>query len=188
MKSLRNTRESRGFSQRSLAQKAGVSFGCIQQLESSQHNWRKESMQRVGQALDLPKDGFNYFCERYLSLIPDSVEEVSVRIHLDGDGSWKIHLFNFVDRFRSERNFELIERPPIFELAEPICALIASTVEALCSELEITAPSWCRGIPALKHPWFVAGIENLKASALVESPTTFRKRNIFVLNNFLERV
>jgi hypothetical protein len=42
-------------------------------------------------------------------------------------------------------------------------------------------------VEALDSPWFVAGIENLKASALVESPVRFRKRNIFVLANFLER-
>jgi hypothetical protein len=30
-------------------------------------------------------------------------------------------------------------------------------------------------------------VENLKASALVESPVHYRKRKIFVLANFLER-
>jgi hypothetical protein len=39
----------------------------------------------------------------------------------------------------------------------------------------------------LPDPWFVAGIENLKASALVESPVQFRRNNIFVLGNFLSR-
>ncbi|NCO37375.1 MAG: hypothetical protein COZ06_23865 [Armatimonadetes bacterium CG_4_10_14_3_um_filter_66_18] len=42
-------------------------------------------------------------------------------------------------------------------------------------------------LPPLPEPWFVSGIENLKATALVESPTHFRKRRIFVLGNFLER-
>ena len=45
----------------------------------------------------------------------------------------------------------------------------------------------CAGVGALATPWFVAGVENLKALALVESPTHFRKRNIFVLGNFLSR-
>jgi hypothetical protein len=31
-------------------------------------------------------------------------------------------------------------------------------------------------------------VESLKATALVESPAPFRKRNIFVLGNFLSRV
>lgn len=39
----------------------------------------------------------------------------------------------------------------------------------------------------LPEPWFVAGVENLKATALVESPLPFRRNNIFVLGNFLSR-
>jgi hypothetical protein len=39
----------------------------------------------------------------------------------------------------------------------------------------------------LPAPWFVAGVENLKASALVESPVQFRRNNVFVLGNFLAR-
>ncbi|MBU0676677.1 MAG: helix-turn-helix domain-containing protein [Verrucomicrobia bacterium] len=187
MRMLRNSRESRGYSQRLLARKAGVSFRCVQQLESDEHNWRVESMQRVGHALGLPAGGLDYFCGRYFSLLPDSVEDISVRIHQVGFDSWKIHLFDFVDRFRSDQSPDLIERPPIIELDVRIRALIASTVESLCAECGLTAPSWCRGIPALEHPWFVSGVENLKASALVESSPVFRARNIFVLGNFLER-
>jgi hypothetical protein len=39
----------------------------------------------------------------------------------------------------------------------------------------------------LPRPWFVAGVENLKATALVESPLPFRRNNVFVLGNFLSR-
>lgn len=187
MELLKKTRESRGFSQRSLAKKAGVSFRCVQQLEAEEHNWRVGSIRRVSQALGLPIGGLDYFCGRYLSLIPDSVEDISLRIHRDGANSWRIHLFDFVDRLRSDRNPELIKRPPIDDLDTSIRSLIASTVETLCNDLELSTPSWCRSIPALTDPWFVSGIENLKASALVESLPTYRKRNIFVLGNFLDR-
>ena len=67
-------------------------------------------------------------------------------------------------------------------------ALIASTVETLCADLSLEAPEWCRGVSRLDRPWFVSGVENLKASALVESPSRYRMRNVFVLANFLERV
>jgi hypothetical protein len=40
---------------------------------------------------------------------------------------------------------------------------------------------------ALSEPWFVSGMENLKASALLESPLPFRRNNVFVLGNFLSR-
>ncbi len=62
-----------------------------------------------------------------------------------------------------------------------------STVETVCAEVSLPSPGWCCGVEALDSPWFVAGIENLKASALIESPVRFRKRNIFVLANFLDR-
>lgn len=39
-------------------------------------------------------------------------------------------------------------------------------------------------VPGLKDPWFVTGIENLKAIAIVESPVFFRRRKIFTLQNF----
>ncbi len=67
-------------------------------------------------------------------------------------------------------------------------ALLASTVEMLCDEARLEPPEWCAAVPALPEPWFVAGMEGLKVLALAESPVHFRKRNIFVLGNFLSRV
>ena len=45
-----------------------------------------------------------------------------------------------------------------------------------------TTSSWCTAGSR------VPGYENLKASALVESPVPFRSRNVFVFANFLDRV
>lgn len=187
MEIVRKTRETRGLSQRALAEKSGVSFRCIQQLESADHNWRVSSVERVARALGLPTGALRYQMDRLFSLTTDSVAEVSLLIHQDGFASWPTHLFNFVDRFRASRDRELVERPPIEDLDERLKALIACTVEMLCSEMETASPAWCRGIAPLTMPWFVSGIENLKASALVESPAYFRSRNIFVLQNFLSR-
>jgi hypothetical protein len=91
-----------------------------------------------------------------------------------------------VDAFRAHPSVELLD-PPAAELDDRLQALCASTVEALCAEKGLRAPAWCAGVPPLEHPWFVAGIENLKAIVLVESPAWFRARNVFVLGNFLER-
>ncbi|MEO5330617.1 MAG: hypothetical protein H7839_01230 [Magnetococcus sp. YQC-5] len=99
---------------------------------------------------------------------------------------WRIFLMNFVDDFRRSKNLSLI--------AEPICpanhrldALVAAVVDSLCAESSLAPPEWTETIAPLSKPWFVAGLENLKAIALVESPAPFRVRNIFVLNNFLSR-
>jgi hypothetical protein len=67
-------------------------------------------------------------------------------------------------------------------------ALINATARYLCSEFGITPPEWAQRSVWLKEPWFVSGIESLKAMALVESPAEFRANHIFVFDNFLSRV
>lgn len=187
MKLLKEVREKRGVSQRELAARSGLSFGCVQRLEQNNHNWQVDSIRRVGKALNMPRRGIDFYAEKYLALLPDSVEEISLRMHEDGFAAWPTHLFNFVDRFRAHPSIELIHHAPIEELDVRLRALIASTVENLCTDAGRRVPDWCRGVPGLASPWFVAGVENLKAMALVESPAYFRKRNIFVLDNFLHR-
>jgi hypothetical protein len=100
---------------------------------------------------------------------------------------WKLYFYDFVDDFRRNRDAAMIAEP--FELCdEKIDALLASTTEKLCDELEIEIPDWVKEVPSCKKPYFVSGIENLKAISIVQSPLRFRARNIFVLENFLSRV
>ncbi|CAN5645390.1 hypothetical protein BH24ACI2_BH24ACI2_11790 [soil metagenome] len=100
---------------------------------------------------------------------------------------WRVWLMDFVDDFRFYKNPQMIFEP--FELSdEKQDALIASTVEYLCDELKIETPEWLDKIQPCKEPYFVSEIENLKATAIVESPLRFRIRKIFVLENFLSRV
>lgn len=100
---------------------------------------------------------------------------------------WKLYFYDFVDDFRRSRNIEMITEP--FDLSDAKTdALLASMVETLCDELSIETPLWIKKIPACKEPFFVSGIENLKAISIVQSPLRFKKRNIFVLETFLHRV
>jgi hypothetical protein len=100
---------------------------------------------------------------------------------------WRVWLMDFVDDFRYYKNAEMIAEP--FELSDDkIDALLASTVEYLCDELKITPPEWLNKIQPCVEPYFVSGIENLKATAIVESPLRFKVRNVFVMENFLSRV
>ena len=94
---------------------------------------------------------------------------------------------DFVDDFRYYKDAEMIAES--FELTdEKIDALLASTVEYLCDELKITPPKWLDKVPPSIEPYFVSGIENLKATAIVESPLRFRIRKVFVSEDFLSRV
>lgn len=99
---------------------------------------------------------------------------------------WSLYLMDFVDDFRYYKDINMVKQP--FPLNnERVDALLASTAEQLCDELGELPPTWLEKVPACKKPWFVAGIENLKAIALAESPLRFRIRKIFVLENFLSR-
>lgn len=100
---------------------------------------------------------------------------------------WKIHFFNFVDDFRFHKDLSQVSEPFTFD-NNKFDALLASTVEVLCKELSLEIPFWTKEVPPCDEPFFVAGFENLKATAIVESPLVFRIRKIFVTDSFLQRV
>lgn len=100
---------------------------------------------------------------------------------------WCVHLMDFVDDFRYHRDPRAVAEP-LEPRDERMDALLASTAEALCDELGLASPRWLSEVPACREPYFVGGLENLKAISIVESPLRFRMRKIFVLENFLSRV
>jgi hypothetical protein len=100
---------------------------------------------------------------------------------------WCVHLMDFVDDFRRRKDPRAVAEPfPLTD--EKTDALLASTAEAICDEIGIQPPEWLTSVPACSEPYFVAGLENLKAFTIVQSPLRFRLRKIFVLENFLSRV
>jgi hypothetical protein len=101
--------------------------------------------------------------------------------------NWRIPFMEFVDDLRRTQDQTLIEKP--FPLNnENIDSLLASTIEYLCDEMGVETPNWTWEVPPCKEPWFVSGYDNLKAISIAESPVFFRRRKIFVLENFLSRV
>lgn len=187
MKSLVEKRKKIGVSQRTMAVLAGLSFRTIQLLEAGAHDPKISTLKNIAKAIGYPPS----IIERHLDIVfrqpTDSISIISERILDEGEDSWKIWLLNFVDAFRRYKEMSYISTPPAEGLSPRINALLSSTVETLCEELEMTTPSWCSAVPCLTAPWFVSETENLKAAAIVESPVHFRKRNIFVLGNFLSR-
>ena len=188
MEAIRTARQRRRISQRKLAKRAGLSFRGLQLLETDGHDPRLSSLEKAAVALGLPRRGLLGLLEDFFVEEGSSFRSASNRMLVDGFDSWSIHLFDAVDAFRKHRDVDLIRSPPVGMLAPRLKALMASTVESLSVEASIPSPGWCCAVRSLDDPWFVAGVENLKASALVESPVHYRKRKIFVLVNFLERV
>jgi|ERR1035437_204801 hypothetical protein len=100
---------------------------------------------------------------------------------------WKIALMDFVDDFRRHKDPTAIDKPFLID-DERRDAVLAGVIESLCDEMNIPLSVWLDEVPACSEPYFVSGIENLKAIAIVESPLRFRIRKVFVLENFLSRV
>ena len=115
-----------------------------------------------------------------------TASETKLRIIADRKW-WKIPLMDFVDDFRRRKNSAMIREPFILD-DERIDAVLASVIEYLCDEMKIPIPEWLENIPACREPYFVSGMESLKATAIVESPLRFRIRKVFVMENFLFRV
>jgi len=115
-----------------------------------------------------------------------TITEVKNQIKADPE-NWFVPFMDFVDDFRRYKNLSAIENS--FESDdERTDALLASTIEYLCDELKLENPDWTWDVPPCRYPYFVSGIENLKAITIVESPVFFRRRKIFVLENFLDRI
>lgn len=184
---LKQARERVGISQRRLAAKARLAYKTVQLMESKLHDPRLSTLDMLATALGYPKDLVQKEVGLLFESSPHSIRMISKQIARAGEASWKVWLFNFVDHFRNDPKPELVELSPCLGISERMMALIASTVETLCEEQGLAIPAWCEVALLLTTPWFVSGAENLKACALVESPVHFRKRNIFVLSNFLER-
>jgi hypothetical protein len=115
-----------------------------------------------------------------------TLREVKEQIAADPK-NWCIHLMDFVDDFRYYKDARAVAEP--FEPGDDkMDALLASTAEALCDEMNLPTPRWLSEVPACEKPFFVGEFENLKAISIVQSPLRFRIRKIFVLENFLSRV
>jgi len=102
-------------------------------------------------------------------------------------------LANFIDEFNRsslEKKQKMVEEFPFKGIKnKKYAAYIAAMVEELCFTNNIDIPEWVFDKKySLKEPFFVGGLESIKAFLIVESPLPFRRRNIFVSENVLKRV
>jgi hypothetical protein len=94
---------------------------------------------------------------------------------------------DLVDDLRYYKDPAMIAEP--FELGdEEKDAVLAGVIETLCDELSIEHPAWLKEVPPCSKPIFLSNMQSVKAIAIAESPVRLRLRNVFVWNNFLQRV
>lgn len=186
MTSLALIRKKMGLAERMVADQAGLSRSNLRGLESpgQKSNPTLKSLAKLASQLNrnlvvlaVPESCFSDY----------STLAVSYKALRDGSESWKIHYMDFVDQFRSTLDPRLLLLPPTQDLSRQLTALLASIVLELSHEAKIDPPLWALKNYFLPEPWFVSGMQSLKAIALIESPLFFRQNNIFVQQNILSR-
>ena len=185
MSILKNLRLAMRMSERELSELAGVSRATIRKCETNPTLVSPIIFDRLASYL-----GYKALVAPVPATAANSEYStiaVSLAVVHDGFSSWKIHFFNLVDEFRRTPDLRLVMLPPTKMLDEQLTALLASIVCTLCSESGYNVPDWAAAEYFLKNPWFVSGMESLKASAVIESPYEFRRNNIFVQANILKR-
>lgn len=67
-------------------------------------------------------------------------------------------------------------------------AYLAAVAVALSRSAGVVPPVWTQGTGrALRSPWFAHPGGALRATLILESPASFRERNLFVSENALSR-
>lgn len=186
MSQLQKTRENLLLSQRKLAKKANLSLRTLQEMEKSFTQSKLSTIGQVLHALGHHPSVLTQFV--HLSLIEkkDSVFFLSLNLYNEPE-NWKMYFFQWLDLYYSHPSSEMLKTAPV-NIEEKLMALLASTCELLATRFNHSIPYWTMGIAPLKSPWFISEMQYLKTFALVESFPEFKKRNIYVLENFLTRV
>lgn len=173
-------------SERSLARFAGVSRTTLRLFNEGKLNPTVQTLQKISEAQGLELDVIRY-PQQSLIRSEFSIPMVSHLVELQGFDSWKIHFMNFVDEIRRSKDPRLFVLQPLKNLDPKLSALLAAIVLQICLEFNWSAPKWALEAPRLLSPWFVSQSDALKASAILESPICFKSKNIFVLDNFLQK-
>jgi len=112
-----------------------------------------------------------------------------------GGSAFDLCLANFLDEFYSAPNDSALTETPellaarLGDLGRVQDAYLAATAEHLAAAYHLVIPAWVvDDARRLRRPWFASQLESLRAVLLVESPATFRSRNLFVSENALSRV
>jgi len=172
------------LSERELALAAKVSRACLRHIADREHNVTVESICSVAKFLG---GGVEIVVSTQTASSEFCTVATAYKVERDGFESWKIHYMDLIDEFRRSLDPRLVLLAPPRSLEIRLTALMASLVCYLCQEAELPIPAWANKRYYLASPWFVSGMESLKATAIMESPMAFRANNIFVHENFASR-
>lgn len=120
---------------------------------------------------------------------PHSIAEIAERAAGEAQ-SFDPAVREFLDAWQSLSEAEKLralagEPAPVGEVED---AYLAALAEHLTAVERFEAPAWSEAPRRfLKRPYFAGGLESLKAMLIVESPSAFRRRQIFISADGLSR-
>jgi hypothetical protein len=119
---------------------------------------------------------------------PGTVRDVARRVQ-SGEQKFDLAVREFLDSFYAYpelRAAAIKERPELLDALRD--AYLAAVAEHLARSYGLPVPEWTETQGNdLREPYFAGGLESLKGVLVVESPTAFRRRLLFVSHNALSR-
>jgi hypothetical protein len=119
---------------------------------------------------------------------PRSLHEVSRRA-ASGEQAFDPALREFLDSFYSLpdiRQSAIMQAPQVLDDLRD--AYLAAVAEHLARVYHLEIPDWSETHGSgHRRAWFAGGLESLKATLFVQSPTAFRRRLLFVSKDALSR-
>ena len=104
---------------------------------------------------------------------------------------FSIRLADFLHEFSAGPHSGMLSQQPPFlrdslPLGNVADAYLAATADALSGRLGHRRPEWTEAPERyLRRPWFARQGSSMRACLLIESPSAFRERNLFVTANAL---
>lgn len=125
---------------------------------------------------------------------PVSLSHFAESLASENEAGWTLE--EFLDAFYAashEERQEMIRREPVtlagkIKNGDVTDAYLAATAEYLAWHFDLENPAWTQGVGrVLREPWFATEIRGLQPLLSMESPASFRRRNLFVSVNALSR-
>lgn len=125
-------------------------------------------------------------------MIPKTLAEVA-ELAARGE-SFDLCMRNFLDGFFAEPAAGALAPEPVrlaqiqSKLGDVEDAYLAATAEWLAWKFNLEPPRWAFDeTRSLRRPWFASQLASMRAVLLLESPSPFRSRNLFISENALSR-
>lgn len=168
---------------RRLAEEAGCSETQLIHRALAQYRDRAQRVRRPAKAKAKAAHGDGGMRPAVAGARPQSLREATTSGEAHGAAGARLR--EFLDHFyvtldASARSRMLADEPPLSADARAN-AYVAAVAEHLALRHQLPVPSWTAGAERfLRRPHFPAGLENLKATLIQQSPAAFRRRLIFV--------